>query len=283
MSEPRPTAFRLELGHVSSVTAAQFDTPPDVGSRLRAARETKQLSLGEIADTTKISIDALEALEENDVARLPGGIFTRGFVRSYAAEFGLDPEQTLRDFLARVPPEGIAEGTERDNRSHEHDVYQNQQRMARTVLTLVLVGVAVAALLFFFWIRGVPSGTGTPAAPARAVEPEPAPPPRLDRSVRVDPPTPIAPVSQAPLTIVLSPLGDCWVSLRLDGESVVRRVMHAGERAAYEANDEIVLNIGDAGAFAFAINQQRGRSLGASGEVVTERITLQNYRGYVVP
>ena len=283
MSEPRPTAFRLELGHVSSVTAAQFDTPPDVGSRLRAAREAKHLSVLEIADTTKISIDALEALEENDVARLPGGIFTRGFVRSYTAEVGLDPEQTLRDFLAQVPPEGIAEGTERDNWSHEHDVYQSQQRMARTVLTLVLVGVAVAALLFFFWIRGVPSGTGTPAAPARAVEPEPAPPPRLDRSVRVDPPTPIAPVPQAPLTIVLSPLGDCWVSLRLDGESVVRRVMHAGERAAYEANDEIVLNIGDAGAFAFAINQQRGRSLGASGEVVTERITLQNYRGYVVP
>ena len=283
MSEPRPTAFRLELGHVSGATAAQFDTPTDVGSRLRAAREAKQLSLREIADTTKISVSALEALEENDAARLPGGIFTRGFVRSYAAEVGLDSEQMMRDFMAQLPAEEIAEATTADDRPHEYDVYQSQQRMARTVLTLVLVGVAVAALLFFFWIRGVPSGTGTPAAPARAVEPEPAPPPRLDRSVRVDPPTPIAPVPQAPLTIVLSPLGDCWVSLRLDGESVVRRVMHAGERAAYEANDEIVLNIGDAGAFAFAINQQRGRSLGASGEVVTERITLQNYRGFVVP
>ena len=268
---------------MSGETDARVGTPTDVGSRLRAAREAKQLSLRDIADTTKISIGALEALEENDVAWLPGGIYSRAFVRSYAAEVGLDPEQTMRDFMAQVPPEGIAERTEHDNRSHEHDVYQSQQRMARTVLTLVLVGVAVAALLFFFWIRGVPSGTGTPAALARAVEPEPAPPPRLDRSVRVDPPTPIAPVPQAPLTIVLSPLGDCWVSLRLDGESVVRRVMHAGERAAYEANDEIVLNIGDAGAFAFAINQQRGRSLGASGEVVTERITLQNYRGYVVP
>ncbi len=59
--------------------------------------------------------------------------------------------------------------------------------------------------------------------------------------------------------------------------------MHAGERIAYEADDEIVLNVGDAGAFAFAINQQRGRSLGASGEVVTVTITLQNYRGFVVP
>ncbi len=43
------------------------------------------------------------------------------------------------------------------------------------------------------------------------------------------------------------------------------------------------LKIGDACAFAFAINQQDGRSLGALGEVVTARITHQNYRSYVAP
>ena len=268
---------------MSSESDAQVGTLTDVGSRLRAAREAKQLSLREIADTTKISIGALEALEENDVARLPGGIFTRAFVRSYAAEVGLDPEQTMRDFMAQVPPEGIAGGTELDNRSHEHDVYQSQQRMARTVLTLVLVGVAMAALLFFFGMRGVPTGTGTPAELATAVESVPAQPPRLDPPGRADAPSPIAPVPHAPLTIMLNPRGDCWVSLRLDGESVVRRVMRAGEQESYGANNEIVLNVGDAGAFAFAINQHDGRSLGASGEVVTVRITLQNYGDYVEP
>ena len=268
---------------MSSEDDAQFEILTDVGSRLRAAREAKQLSLREIADTTKISVSVLEALEENDVARLPGGIYTRAFARSYAAEVGLDPEQTMRDFMAQVPPEGIAERTEHDNRSHEHDVYRSQQRMPRTVLTLVLVGVPMAALLLFFGTQGVPTGTGSPAEPATPFGPEPAPPPRLDPPGRADPPTPIEPVTEAPLTIMLNPRRDCWVSLRLDGESVVRRVMRAGERESYGANDEIVLNVGDAGAFAFAINQQRGRSLGASGAVVTVRITLQNYRSYVVP
>jgi len=268
---------------MSSEDDAQVDILTDVGSRLRAAREAKQLSLREIADTTKMSIGTLEALEENDVARLPGGIFTRAFVRSYAAEVGLDPEQTMRDFMAQVQPEGIAGGTEHDNRSDEHDVYQSQQWMARTVLTLVLVGVAMAALLFFFGMRGVPTSTGTPSELATAFEPAPAPPPRLDPPGRADAPSPIAPVRSAPLTIVLSPRGDCWVSLSLDGELVVRRVMRAGEQESYGANDEIVLNVGDAGAFAFAINQHDGRSLGASGEVVTVRITLQNYGDYVEP
>ena len=282
MSEPRPTRLRLGLGHLSSDTNAQVGTSTDVGSRLRAARKAKQLSLREIADTTKISIGALEALEANDVAQLPGGIFTRAFVRSYAVAVGLDHEQTVRDFIAQFPAEGIAEGTTQDDRSHEHAPAERLRRTAG-VLGFVLVGVALAALLFFVWPRGVPTGTGTPAELATAVEPAPAQPPRLDPPGRADAPSPITPVPHAPLTIMLNPRRDCWVSLRLDGESVVRRVMRAGERESYGANDEIVLNVGDAGAFAFAINQQDGRSLGASGDVVTVRITLQNYRSYVVP
>ena len=79
------------------------------------------------------------------------------------------------------------------------------------------------------------------------------------------------------------PSGDTLVSLQVDGESVFSRVMRAGERESYEADDDIILHVGDAGAFAFVINQREGRALGTSGQVVTARITLQNYRSYVVP
>ena len=53
----------------------------DFGATLRVARERRGISLRQIADSTRISIAALEALEANDVSRLPGGIFTRSFVR----------------------------------------------------------------------------------------------------------------------------------------------------------------------------------------------------------
>ena len=62
----------------------------DFGSRLRAAREARGVSLRDIAAATKISVLVLEALERNDASRLPGGIFSRAFVRSYAKEVGLD-------------------------------------------------------------------------------------------------------------------------------------------------------------------------------------------------
>ena len=55
---------------------------PDFGTRLKHAREERGVSLRQIADSTKISVGFLEALERNDIGRLPGGIFSRSFVRS---------------------------------------------------------------------------------------------------------------------------------------------------------------------------------------------------------
>src|SRR5512142_41431 len=74
----------------------------DFGSRLPAARAARGISLKDVAASTKISVLVLAALERNDVSRLPGGLFSRAFVRSYAKEVGLDPEETVRDFAERV-------------------------------------------------------------------------------------------------------------------------------------------------------------------------------------
>src|SRR5881394_1745196 len=83
----------------------------DFGARMRHAREQRGVSLRQIADTTKISVSQLEALERNDISKLPGGIFSRAFVRSYAAEVGVDPEQTVRDFLSQFPHDSVTAGS----------------------------------------------------------------------------------------------------------------------------------------------------------------------------
>src|SRR3954462_7634635 len=77
----------------------------DFGGKLRQAREGLGISLRQIAASTKISAASLEALERNDISKLPGGIFSRAFVRSYAVEVGLDPDETVKEFLARFQGE----------------------------------------------------------------------------------------------------------------------------------------------------------------------------------
>ena len=58
--------------------------PESIGTRLRVAREQSGLSLRQIADATKLSVRALDALERERIAQLPGGIYRRAIVRAYA-------------------------------------------------------------------------------------------------------------------------------------------------------------------------------------------------------
>jgi len=76
------------------------------GQKLRQAREARNITLQEIADTTKIGTRALQALEWERFDQLPGGIFNKGFVRSYARCVGLDEEETVAAYMeaAKVPP-----------------------------------------------------------------------------------------------------------------------------------------------------------------------------------
>src|SRR5688572_668562 len=94
-----------------AVSSASTGSPSTVGARLRAARDTRGISLRQIAERTRISVMVLEALERDDIKRLPGGIFTRAFLRSYAVEVGLDPDTTVDEFLAQFPPESVIAGT----------------------------------------------------------------------------------------------------------------------------------------------------------------------------
>lgn len=230
------------------------------------------MELRDIAATTKISIGALEALEQNDFGPLPGGIFTRAFVRAYASEVGLDPDQTTRDFMAQAPVEST-----QDALRLEDEQMPSARQVLETLFKLAVVGLPLAGLLFL-GLRSVPAvapDPGDAGAPVEAL-PEPASLP------------PAAPVEieeaaavQEPLALVLRPRGDSWVSLTVDGELVVSRIMRAGEEESFEADDEITLNIGNAGQFGFTINGLTARSLGGPGEVVTATITHDTYLTYV--
>ena len=67
------------------------------GEYLRREREMRGVSLQEISTATKISIRFLQAIESEELSKLPGGIFRRSFVRTYARYLGLDEEHVLAD------------------------------------------------------------------------------------------------------------------------------------------------------------------------------------------
>ena len=121
---------------------------PDFGGKLREARERRGIPLRAIAETTKISVSALEALERNDPSRLPGGIFARAIVRSYASQVGLDPGRTVRDFVAHFrldsPPAAKVVPV---------PAAERPGRVSARAMLLVLASLAAALMLYFVLVH----------------------------------------------------------------------------------------------------------------------------------
>ncbi len=121
---------------------------PDFGIKMRRLREERGVSLRQIADVTRISVSVLEALERNDMSRLPGGIYSRAFVRSYAIEVGLDPEQTVRDFLVQFPYDSVTAGISHAAQQG-HTPHTGRRGIAVAIVALVALSVLIGMILFF--------------------------------------------------------------------------------------------------------------------------------------
>jgi len=121
---------------------------PDFGGKMKRAREERGVSLRHIADETKISVAFLEALERNDISRLPGGIFSRAFVRSYAIEIGVDPEQAVRDFIVQFPDDSVTAGSPHVQRDYEAET-SPRGRGPGTIIAVIAISALIGVILFF--------------------------------------------------------------------------------------------------------------------------------------
>ena len=71
-----------------------------IGSFLKRQRESKAMSLAEIARTTRIPVGSLYSLELDQFDDLPGEVFVRGFLKAYAVAVGLIPDEVLARYTA---------------------------------------------------------------------------------------------------------------------------------------------------------------------------------------
>jgi cytoskeletal protein RodZ len=264
----------------------------DFGAQLRLAREQRGVSLDQISHHTKIAVSVLEALEKNDVARLPGGIFTRAFVRSYAGEVGLDPERAVQDFIARFPQDPTVAARSGAFDAEENESLENERRLAQTVVKLVLLSVPIALVILYFVL------TGRRASPSAS---EPARPfveaPRVATNageMQAESEAPAEPIGTAgdieatesadvvqELVVSLKTTDQCWVSASADRKRVLSRLLPGGDQVVLRAGREIFLTAGNGGALQLQINGENARPLGTPGSVVTWKITLDNYRTYL--
>ncbi len=154
--------------------AAESRPEVSVGLVLRQARESRQMSVADVAQLLKISYRQVDALENDNWDALPGQTFVLGFIRNYARLLHLDATPLLQQIKAAqtpdnpniVLPEASAASLPQPGQGKRRD-------LAAVAGAALMVGVAVAAYFLVpadFW-QSVPEPE--PAAEAAAVEPEP--------------------------------------------------------------------------------------------------------------
>lgn len=266
------------------------------GDKLRREREMRGITLAEIAESTKISTRWLKALEEEQFEVLPGGVFNRGFVRSYARFLGLNEEQTVADYVAasneqEAPPDKFP------LEIHEKASDSPPLNPKRSILPIVLAFMALILVVggWAYWMKHKPSRTdlseqhaASPATQQFASKPEQTNSSPQTQDARPAEPQPNSATEKAisdesedqnsPISIVIKARQDSWVSVASDGEVLWEGTLSANAERTIQAKagKELVLKTGNAAGIEVSYN---GKPLGALGKEKEVRTLTFNADG----
>jgi len=239
------------------------------GERLKRERELREVSLKEITTTTRIGPRYLEALENEEWDKLPGGVFNRGFVRAIARYLGLDEENLLSEY-------DLAYG---EQNHPAPEPYEN--KIPRTpiwvpilaVLGLLAVLGALIAGGIYGW-RRYAAHRAAKRSSALLLLPAQTP---LGAAAQTPSPAAIMASSSAnssatvPLDLSVSTSAATRVRILADGALLLDAELPAGETRHYSASKLFEVTAADSSAVLLELNVQAMPpvgSPGASGTIV---------------
>ncbi|HPU81356.1 helix-turn-helix domain-containing protein [Accumulibacter sp.] len=182
---PSPAEQSFPAVEISPAQGVAGEAAPlvsvDVGQQLRAAREARNMSLAEAAQSLKLAPRQVEALEAEDWAALPGNTMIRGFVRNYARLLNIESDLLMRGLdaaqLQQTLHLEISAGTSASLPQAGRRVERRDYLAA--LAGLLLLGLAVLAYFYVpadFWRDKLGGLLGRGASQAPVEEPAPPPP-----------------------------------------------------------------------------------------------------------
>lgn len=169
------------------------ETTPEVkgfGAMLREARESLGISIGDVSSRTRLSVDQIRALEEENLERLPEPVYVRAFLRAYAKAIDIDYEPLVNDYVTRCGGGGVRIPEHAPEEAFREVAYYDSPRPSRWKFAGLLVLIVVVTL----GIWGVYSGTF-----ARLMEADGTEAAKVENGVSEVAPN-VAPAPEAPKT-----------------------------------------------------------------------------------
>lgn len=246
----------------------------DIGLTLRQARENRGLTLEDVEEQIKIRKKYLEALENEQFDVLPGHVYVRGFIRSYARHLDLDSAELVSRYEAGITGKDALETQETALEEHKPAGGLPFRRWAG-----VLAVVAVALMLVF--ATSVLRGEHDPAVPDRqqAGQHDRQESGNGDLAGRTEGENGPGPGTAEPGLPQVSPGlklnlnvrdRDSWMQVVVDDQVAFEGYVRAGNSKSFQGERNIRLWLGNAGAVQVQLNGENLGYLGEVGQVVRE-------------
>jgi cytoskeletal protein RodZ len=116
-----------------------------LGEKLRQAREGRGITISEVAEQTRISALYLSCIENDDYRTLPGGIFNKGFVKSFARYVGVDEQEALQDY-ARLVANQDNEIVD-EPKTYRPQVLTDDNNSSSRFTTIIFAGIILALMV----------------------------------------------------------------------------------------------------------------------------------------
>ncbi len=222
------------------------------GDRMKREREMRGITLEEIAESTKIGTRSLRALEQEDFEKLPGGIFTKGFVRAYARYLGIDEEQAVSDYMAAFGEREQQQLPEPPSAAPPSEAAASHAR--RNTLAAVLALVLLAAAGWQLYPRLAGAHAEPPAPPA--LKAETAPPPPAIESMPAPEVTASASTTKDGIVVHISAREQSWIAIMADDQPVAEATLDPQMEKTVRARSKLVVKIGNVKGVELSYNGQ---------------------------
>lgn len=270
-----------ETAHRATEPTAGDPGRGSFGAWLRHQREARSVSLREIADSSKISLRYLDALEQDRFDVLPAPVFARGFLREYARVVGLNPDEVVNLFLVAIEErKSVGVGVEPSRAARARKAPSSFGYGLLLALAVIAFLAVAAALSFYVERRGTQPPASTliaPPAPAAAASTPDVAADLADLEAATEDRTPVEAAAAQPqpavperLSVVLSFVQDCWVETVVDGRRRTSELRAGGESVSIEADDYVLLTLGNASVVSIEVNGRPFPLPAGSSRVVRE-------------
>jgi cytoskeleton protein RodZ len=274
------------------------------------------VTLDEIAAATKIGTRSLKALEDENFAILPGGIFNKGFVRAYARFLGMNEDQAVTDYQAAAKDQPVSVKTiaAQSAIAKANKLAAQQARESRNsagvlrAIGLLVLAIALAAGGFFAFRHGYFKAMKLPSlhrqmkmqAQAEKSQP-PVVTPEGPAATSTPPPTPPSPATSAPqpevtpaatpaatesvtqaaaeageFTVSIKASEASWLSVMADGKRAFQRTMNPNEEQSVTAKTKVRIVIGNPVGTELSLN---GHPLTLTGSLTHPRTVVVDANG----